>query len=95
MQMVINNQTDPKQLCALADMSLLIHDLQSASAAYAKAAQMPEGASRGKRGLQQVAKAQSDAQKSLNLGQDLSKRKQMASGIDNYRTRCIFKPKIA
>ena len=94
MQIVINNQTDPKQLCALADMSLLIHDLQSASAAYQKASQMPDGAARGKRGLGQVAKAQSDAQKSLNLARDLAKRKQLASGIDNYRNAAYLNPRM-
>jgi tetratricopeptide (TPR) repeat protein len=95
MNMVISHQTDPKQLCALADMSLLIHDLQSASAAYARAAQTPDGAARGKRGLQQVQKAASDAQKSLNMGNDLSKRKQLASGIDNYRNAAYLNPRMA
>jgi tetratricopeptide (TPR) repeat protein len=95
MQMVISHQTDPKQLCALADMSLLIHDLQSAGAAYNRAAQTPEGAARGRRGLQQVAKAQSDAQKALNMGNDLAKRKQLASGIDNYRNAAYLNPRMA
>ncbi len=94
MQMVINNQTDPKQLCALADLSLLIHDLQSASLAYQRASQMPAGAARGKRGLSQVAKAQSDAQKSLNLASDLAKRKQLASSIDNYRNAAYLNPRM-
>jgi tetratricopeptide (TPR) repeat protein len=95
MQMVINNQNDAKQLCALADMSLLIHDLQSASLAYQKASTMPDGAARGARGLQQVAKAQGDAQKSLNLARDLAKRKQFASGIDNYRNAAYLNPRLA
>jgi tetratricopeptide (TPR) repeat protein len=98
MQMVIGHQNDPKQLCALADMSLLIHDLQSAYAAYSRAgqlAQTADGAARARRGLQQVGKAQSDAQKSLNLGADLSKRKQLASGIDNYRNAAYLNPRLA
>lgn len=94
MQIVINNTNDPKQLCALGDMDLLIHDLQSANAAYFKASQSPQTAARGKRGMQQVAKAQGDAQKSLNLAKDLAKRKQLASGIDNYRNAAYLNPRM-
>jgi tetratricopeptide (TPR) repeat protein len=94
MQIVINNTNDPKQLCALGDMGLLIHDLQSANSAYTKASQFPQSAARGKRGLQQVNKAAGDAQKSLNLGNDLAKRKQLASSIDNYRNAAYLNPRL-
>ncbi len=94
MQQVIANQNDPKQLFAVADLSLMIHDLDSASAGYKKAASMPGNEARAKRGLQQVSKARGDAQRSLNLAADLSKRKQYASGIDNYRNAAYLNPRL-
>ncbi len=95
MQTVINNQTDPKQLFALADLSLMIHDLTSATIAYQKADSFPNCDERAKRGLNAVAKVRADSQKSLNLANDLSKRKQLASSIDNYRQAAYLNPRLA
>jgi tetratricopeptide (TPR) repeat protein len=94
MQTVIANQSDPKQLFAVADLSLMIHDLDSANFAYKKAGAVPGNEGRAKRGVYLVGKAKSDAQKSLNLASDLSKRKQYASGIDNYRNAAYLNPRL-
>jgi tetratricopeptide (TPR) repeat protein len=91
---VINHTNDPKQLFALGDLSQLIHDYQSAQAAYSKAGAYPNCQARAKRSMAQIAKSRQDAVKSLHLGQDLAKRKQYNSGIDNYRTAAYLDPRM-
>ena len=95
MAMVLNNTTDPKQLLAVADISLLNRDLDSAQAAFQKASVIPESSARAKRGLDQVAKARDTAQKELTFAKDLAAKKQLASGIDRYRNAAYLNPRLA
>lgn len=92
---VINNTNDPKQLLAVADISLMNKDLDSAAAAYQKASTIPDVSARARRGLDAVAKAKDDAQKELTFANDLAKRKQLASGIDKYRNAAFLNPRLA
>lgn len=94
MNTVISNSPDAKQTFAIADMSLMIRDLDSAEAAYKKAATFPGGEERSKRGLYAVKNARETARKSNTLAEDLARKKQLASAIDNYRTATYQNPRM-
>lgn len=95
MAIVLNNTNDPKQLLAVADISLMNRDLDSAQAAYQKATTIPESSARARRGLDQVASARDTAQKEYNFAKDLAMRKQLASGIDKFRNAAYLNPRMA
>ncbi len=95
MATVIANASDAKQTFAVGDLALMIKDLPSAEAAYKKAAGMPGGEERAKRGLNSVAKQKDVARQELTLGDDLSRRSQLASAIDKYHASIYDNPKIA
>lgn len=95
MQTVINNSNDSKQLLAVADISLMDRDLDSAQAAYTKASSLPDASARAKRGLDQVAKARDNARQELTFANDLARKKQLASSIDKYRNAAYLNPRLA
>ena len=95
MATVIANAADTKQTFAVGDLALMIKDLPSAEAAYKKASGMPGGEERAKRGLNLVAKQKDVARQELTLGDDLSRRSQLASAIDKYHASIYDNPKIA
>lgn len=94
MNTVIGNAQDAKQAFAVADLALMIKDLDSAEAAYRKASGFPGGQERAKRGTDLVTKARAKAQQDLNLADDLSKRKQLRSSIDKYHDAIFDNPKV-
>lgn len=93
MSQVINNAQDAKQAFAVADLALMIRDLNNAEAAYRKAATMPGGGERAKRGLDLTAQAREQARQDLTLADDLSRKKQLASAIDKYHAAIYGNPK--
>jgi tetratricopeptide (TPR) repeat protein len=95
MQTVISRAPNAKQAFAVADMALMIHDLDNAEAAYRKAATFPGGAERGRRGLTMVAKSREAARKNLTLATDLSRKKMTGSAIDTYHDAVFANPKSA
>lgn len=95
MNTVIANSNDSKQLLAVADISLMNRDLDSANAAYSKAASLPDASARAKRGLDAVAKAREEARKELTFADDLARKKQLASSIDRYRNAAYLNPRLA
>ncbi len=94
MNMVISKANDPKQVFAIGDLALMIKDLNAAEAAYNKASTMPGSAERAKRGLALCAKAREQAKEDLNMAQDLSMKKQLASSIDKYHAAIYDDPKV-
>jgi tetratricopeptide (TPR) repeat protein len=92
--MVISSAHDAKQTFAVADLALMIKDLDSAEAAYRKAASYPGGEDRAKRGLDLTAKARETARQDLTLADDLSKKKQLASAVDKYHSSIFGNPKV-
>lgn len=93
MSQIIASAPDAKQTFAVADLALMIHDLDNAEAAYKKAASFPGGEDRAKRGSDLVSKAREGARQDLTLAQDLSKRKQYASSIDKYHSAIYGNPR--
>jgi tetratricopeptide (TPR) repeat protein len=95
MNTVIGNATGTTQAFAVADLALMIKDLNNAEAAYQKASNMPGGQERSKRGLAAVAKVRDSARQDLTLADDLSRRKQLGSAIDKYHSSIYNDPKGA
>lgn len=95
MNTVIANASNAKQTFAVADLALMIKDLDSAEAAYRKAASFPGAQERSSRGLGLVAKARDAARQDYTLATDLSKRKQLASAMDKYHQSIYENPKVA
>lgn len=94
MNIVINNSNTPKQTFAIADMALMIRDLNSATAAYQKASTMPGSAERARRGLAQVEKARVAAKKQLTLATDMQRKKMTGSAIDTYHEAIFQNPRV-
>jgi len=95
MSQVIANANTAKQAFAVADLALMIKDLPDAEAAYRKAAVLPGGGERARRGLDAVAKAKDTARQDLTLADDLARRKQLASAVDKYHSAIFGNPKSA
>jgi tetratricopeptide (TPR) repeat protein len=97
MATVIGNCQDATSAFAVADMALLIRDLDSAEQAYKKAGTFPGAdiASRTKRGINAINAARQKSQEELNMASDLSRKGQFASGIDKYRSAAFQNPRLA
>ncbi len=91
---VINNTNSPQQVAALGDLALMIRDLDSAEAAFKKASDLGQ-AERARRGLAQVSKVREEARRNLTLGNDLAKRRQLASAVDTFRLAMASNPRLA
>lgn len=94
MNTVILHSPDAKQTFAVGDLALMMHDLDSAEAAYRKAATFPNSAERSRRGLAQSAKLREEARKSLTLATDLARKKMTGSAIDTYHTAVYNNPRV-
>lgn len=90
---VINHSTDPKQLMAVADLAVMIKDLDSADEAYKKISSMGYN-DRATRGLASVNKIRQEAGRNVRLATDLYNRKQLSSAVDNYRQASFNNPKL-
>jgi tetratricopeptide (TPR) repeat protein len=95
MTTVINNARDAKQTFAVGDLALMLHDLDSAEAAYKRAAHFAGSAERASRGLAQVGKARVAAKKNLTLADDLARKRMTGSAIDTYHDAVFANPKAA
>jgi tetratricopeptide (TPR) repeat protein len=92
---LLSKTQDVKQTLAIADLSLMIKDLTSAEVAYKKAASLPGGQERAKRGLDQVARAREAARQDATLADDLARRNALASAIDRYHAAIYANPELA
>lgn len=94
-QGVLSRTPNAKQTFALADLELMIHDLDNAQAAYQKAATMPGGADRARRGLSQVVKARETARKNMTLASDFARKGMAGSAVDAFHDTVFQNPKQA
>jgi tetratricopeptide (TPR) repeat protein len=92
---VLSRTPNAKQTFALADVELMIKDLDNAQAAYTKAATFPGGAQRAHRGLAQVAKAREAARRDLTLATDESRKGMKGSAVDTFHDAVASNPKSA
>jgi len=93
MGIVIAHANTGKQVCAVADLALMIKDMPNAEAAYKKAAAFPETSERAKYGLDAVAKARDQSRQDYTLAHDLSKHSQTRSAIDKYHLSIYENPR--
>jgi tetratricopeptide (TPR) repeat protein len=94
MNQVISNTGSLRELFAVGDLALMIHDLDSAEFAYRKAQGSPGGADRAKRGLALTAKAREESRQDLTLAQDLARKRQLASAVDKYHAAIFENPRV-
>jgi tetratricopeptide (TPR) repeat protein len=95
MHIVLANANDAKQAFAVADLALMIKDMDTAEAGYKKGSTFAGGEERAKRGLALTAKAKDGARQDLTLADDLSRKKQLASAIDKYHSAIYGNPRSA
>jgi tetratricopeptide (TPR) repeat protein len=86
MNAVIVATKDTKQVLAIGDIALMIHDLESAESAYRKALTMEGGKEkdRAERGLVQVHKVRDEARKDLAVASDLAENKQWQGALTKF-----------
>jgi len=94
MNQVLSSAADAKQTFAVADLALMIKDLNTAEAGYKKAAGYPGGEERAKRGLDLVAKAREGARQDLTMADDLARKKQLSSAVDKYHSAIYGNPTV-
>lgn len=97
MQTVIGNCATAADTFSVADMALLIRDIDDAEAAYTKAGTFndDDASARSKRGLAACATARQKAKESLDMGQDFVKGKQLTSAIDQFRNAAYLNPRLS
>lgn len=95
LQKVIADLDDPAQSFAVADVAVLIKDLDNAEAAYKKAQSLSGSPQRVERGLASVAKFRSDAAADVKVATELSKKRQYDGAIDRFRHAISLNPRNA
>lgn len=97
METVINNCQTSGQAFAVADMALMIRDLDSSETAYKRGGTFgaEEDISRSRRGLDRVSSARDKAKQEYTFAKDLSNRKQYPSAIDKFRSAAYLNPRMA
>ncbi|MBI4532488.1 MAG: tetratricopeptide repeat protein, partial [Candidatus Melainabacteria bacterium] len=95
MNVVIGNAATAKQAFAVADLAVMVKDLDDAEAAYKKAQTYSGGQERAKRGLAAVSKARETARQDCTLAEDLARKKQLASAVDKYHAAIFGNPRVA
>ena len=95
MQTVIANATDAKQTFAIADIAQMMHDLDNSEAAYKKAQSLSGSPERVQRGLNALTQIRKSALDSLQVANELLKKKEWDSAIERYRQALAANPMLA
>jgi tetratricopeptide (TPR) repeat protein len=91
---VVSRLSDPKQSFAVADLALMMDDLDNAEAAYKKAQAQGGVAARADRGLADVAKYRQRALEDVRVADELIKKKQFDGATERYRDAIATNPKL-
>ncbi|MBK9770067.1 MAG: tetratricopeptide repeat protein [Candidatus Obscuribacter sp.] len=92
---VLNDQTDPKQTYAVADIALMVKDLDNAEAAYKKGLTLGGSADRSTAGLAKVTQSRATAVEENRVANELSKKNQFDGAISKYRNALAANPTLA
>ncbi|HEY9786940.1 MAG TPA: tetratricopeptide repeat protein, partial [Candidatus Obscuribacterales bacterium] len=92
---VISHVNDSKEALAVADLALMVHDLEAAENALKKAQTFSGAEERVKRGMAQLAKIRETARQDLTLANDLARKKQLSSAVDKFRSAIYADPRDA
>ena len=93
MQDVITRLSDPKQSFAVADVALMIKDLDDAEAAYRKAQSLSGSPDRVTRGLAEVNRLRKSSVDDVKVADELAKKNQWDGALDRYRQASATNPK--
>jgi tetratricopeptide (TPR) repeat protein len=92
---VINNLVDPQQTFAVADLAVMIKDLDNAEVAYKKAQALGGTNDRVQRGLAEVNRLRQVAIDDVRVAGELVKKKQFDGAAERYRHAIATNPKLA
>ena len=97
MQTVIANCSNSASAFSVADMALMIRDIDDAESAYKRAGTYndEDAVARSQRGLAACAAARQKAQEGLDLASDLAKNKQLTRAIDQFRNAAYLNPRLS
>lgn len=85
MKQILAGQNDPKQTYAVADIALMMHDLDNAEQAYKKGLSLSGSPDRAQRGLDAITKLRQSSQEGLRVGNELLNKKQYDGAIERFR----------
>lgn len=92
---VVTRLSDPKQAFAVADMAVMMHDLDNAEASYNKAQTLGGVAMRANRGLGEVTRLRNVCTEDVRVANELIKKKQFDGAAERYRDAIATNPKFA
>lgn len=92
---VLYDQTDPKQTYAVADIALMVKDLDNAEAAYKKGLSLGGSSDRSTAGLAKVTQSRATAVEENRVANELSKKNQFDGAISKYRNALAANPTLA
>ncbi|MCA9803889.1 MAG: tetratricopeptide repeat protein [Cyanobacteria bacterium HKST-UBA02] len=92
---VVQDLNDPKQCFAVADVAVLMKDLDNAEAAFKKARQLSGNPDRVERGLDGIEKLRSSAKDDVKVANELSKKNQWDGAVDRFRHAVSVNPTLA
>ncbi len=94
MKTVVADVSDAKQTFAVADIALMMHDLDNAQAAYNKALSLSGAPERGQRGLAAITQARASALDAVKVGNELLNKKQCDGAIERFRQAISANPML-
>ncbi|MBX9721984.1 MAG: tetratricopeptide repeat protein [Candidatus Obscuribacterales bacterium] len=94
MKTVVADVNDAKQTFAVADIALMMHDLDNAQAAYNKALSLSGAPERGQRGLAAITQARASALDAVKVGNELLNKKQCDGAIERFRQAIAANPML-
>lgn len=92
---VVADLQDPKQTYAVADIALMIKDLDNAESAYKKGLSLSGSPERGNRGLTQITTLRQQAIADTKVADELAKKNQWDGAVNRYRQALSSNPRMA
>ena len=92
---VVNSVDDAKQSFAVADVAVLVKDLDNAEAAYKKALSLKGSPQRVDRGLAAITKLRNDSIEDVRVGKELFDKRQFDGAIERFRHAISENPRLA
>ena len=94
MKIVINDLKDAKQTYAVADIALMIKDLDNAETAFKKGLNLSGTPERGNRGLAQIDQLRKQAVTDTKVADELCNKKQFDGSVNKYRSAIASNPRL-
>jgi tetratricopeptide (TPR) repeat protein len=89
----INESVDPAQVFNIADSALASSDLELAEAAYRRALSFPNSDTRGRQGLEVVARARQDGKSAFNQAQDYLQKRNFLPASEKFHDAIYGDPR--